>query len=59
MKAQFLVTIEGDWLEDDKPVTAARIEQSVRKAIRDEFEHLATRRTVKRIPVGAHERKAP
>jgi hypothetical protein len=54
MKAQFIVTIEGDWLENDKPVTAAMMERRLREKARDIVEFLDGKATVKRCkPVGA------
>lgn len=47
MKAQFIVTVEGDWLESGRPVNRAKIEKSVREAIKEKFEFLADRATVK------------
>ena len=49
MKAQFLVTIEGNWMEGDKRVTPAQVEKALRDAVREQFEFLAKRRTVKRV----------
>lgn len=51
MKATFIVTIEGDWLENGKTATAAMAERRAREALRDGFEFLADRVTVK--PVAA------
>jgi hypothetical protein len=55
MKVQFLVTIEGDWQHNEKPVTAAMAEQQLREAIKEKFEFLARRRTIKRIAAGPRE----
>lgn len=46
IKVQFLVTIEGDWMMNDKPVTAFQIEKDLRKAAKEEFEFLAKKVTV-------------
>jgi len=48
MKAQFIVTIEGTWMEGDKKATKAMIQQELRKVVKDGFEFLADRVTVKR-----------
>lgn len=48
MKAQFIVTIKGEWLNGDKPATAASVEKELREAAKECFEHLATSVTVKR-----------
>lgn len=55
MKAQFVVTIEGDWLENGKPVTAAMAEKRLREAAKDGFNFLADRVTVKRQPAQREE----
>ena len=47
--AKMVVTISGAWLESGKQVTPERIEQSVREALKDEFESLASKVTVRRI----------
>ncbi len=47
MKAQFIVTVEGGWLENGKPVTQAMAERRARGALRDGFEFLADKVTVK------------
>lgn len=49
MKAQFIVTIEGDWHHGGKPVTVAVIERELRKASKEKFEFLASSVTVKRV----------
>ncbi len=46
---KMLVTISGSWLENGEQVTPAMIERSVREALRDEFEFLASKVTVRRI----------
>lgn len=58
MKAQFIVTIEGEWRENNKPVTAAIMERELREAARDCFEHLATRVTVKRVSAASTQESA-
>lgn len=50
--ATMIVVVSGAWLENGKQVTPARIERSVREALRDEFEFLATKVTVRRIEGG-------
>jgi hypothetical protein len=50
MKAQFLVTIEGKWLVNGKPVTAANAKVTVREALKEQFEFLADKVTVKNAP---------
>ncbi len=47
MKAQFIVTIEGSWLQNGKPVTRYLIEKDVREALKEEFDFLATKVSVK------------
>ena len=49
MKAQFIVTIEGEWLHNDKAVTSRIMEKELRIAAKECFEHLANRVTVKRV----------
>ena len=41
MKAQFLVTIEGKWLENDKVATASMVKTRLNKGVKEAFEHLA------------------
>ena len=53
MKAAFIVTIEGEWHHNDKPVTARIMEKELRIAAKECFEHLASRVTVKSIPLAA------
>lgn len=48
MKVQFIVTVEGEWHHNGKPVTAAIIERELREAARDKFDFLASSVTVKR-----------
>lgn len=48
MKAQFIVTIEGTWKEGDTRATASMAEKELRKVVKDGFEFLADRVTVKR-----------
>lgn len=48
MKTQFIVTIEGGWLEGDRRVSKSDIEKELRKVVKDGFEFLADRVTVKR-----------
>jgi len=50
MKAQFLVTVEGDWLVNDKRITVSMAERALRDAVRDEFRYLAKRLKVERVP---------
>lgn len=47
MKAQFNVTVEGKWFENGEPITASMVERALRKAVKEEFEYLAKRVTVK------------
>lgn len=49
MKAQFIVTVEGDWLENGKDVTAAMAEKRLREAVKEAFGFLADRTTVKKL----------
>lgn len=49
MKAQFIVTVEGHWLRNGKPVTAQVIEKDLRVIAKEGFEFLADRVTVKRL----------
>lgn len=49
---KMLVTISGAWLENGEQVTPAMVERSVREALRDEFEFLASKVTVRRIEGG-------
>jgi hypothetical protein len=49
MKAEFLVTIEGDWLDGDRRVTAAQATKDLRQAVKEQFRFLATRTSVKRV----------
>jgi hypothetical protein len=58
MKAQFIVTIEGDWQHNGKPVTSAIIEKTVRAALRDEFEHLASVKVKKAPAIREHAAQA-
>ena len=53
MKVQFIVTVEGEWHHNGKPVTAAVIERELREAAKEKFEFLANRVTVKRAPSSA------
>ncbi len=48
MKAQFIVTIEGKWLDNGRKVTAQMMERDLREAIKEQFEFLADKTTVKR-----------
>lgn len=43
------VTISGAWLENGKQVTPTIIERRVRETIKDEFDWLADKVTVKRV----------
>ena len=49
MKAQFIVTIEGEWLHNDKLVTLRIMETELRISAKECFEHIANRVTVKRV----------
>lgn len=53
MKVQFIVTVDGEWHHNGKPVTAATIEKELREAAKDKFEFLASRVTVKRAAKAA------
>ena len=53
MKTSFVVTVEGIWLYNGKPATAARVEKEIRAAVKDRLEYLADRVTVKRQSTGA------
>jgi hypothetical protein len=55
MKAQFIVTIEGSWLEGDKRATHSDAESMLREAVKDRFEFLAKRATVKKLSERAAE----
>lgn len=59
MKAQFIVTIEGSWLENGKSVTRQSVEKHVRQAIKEEFGYLADRATVRRMPKQDQKREHP
>ena len=50
MRTKFIVTIQGNWREGDKRVTAADIERELRDAVKERFEFLTERVTVKRAP---------
>jgi len=50
MKVQFVVTIEGKWHFNGKPATTSVAEKMLREAVKEEFEYLATRATVSRVP---------
>lgn len=52
MKAKFIVTIQGDWLQDGKRATVSMAEKSLRQAVQGEFRFLATAMTVKRQAAG-------
>ena len=43
MKAQFIVTIEGDWLINDKRITKRACEKELRAAVNEWFQYLADR----------------
>lgn len=47
MKTKFVVSIEGDWNYNGKPVTRAQVERCLREAVKEEFEFLASKVTVK------------
>lgn len=49
MKAQFIVAIEGRWLNNGREITLAIAEKELREAAREKFEFLANRVTVKRV----------
>ena len=49
MKAQFIVTIEGEWLHNNKAVTSRIMEKELRIAAKECFDHLANRVTVKPV----------
>lgn len=49
MKATFTVVVEGKWYNNDKLATAAQVEKDVRNALKEEFEFLARKVTVKRV----------
>lgn len=49
------VTISGSWLENGKQVTPTLIERRVRETIKDEFDWLADKVTVKRVKDGGDE----
>ena len=49
MKAEFKVTIEGNWFIGDKRVTKGLVIKDVRHALNKEFEFLAKRVSVKPI----------
>ena len=49
MKAEFKVTIEGKWFVGDKLITKGSVIKDVRHAIKEEFEFLAKRVSVKPI----------
>lgn len=49
MKAEFKVTIEGKWMHNDKFVTKGSVLKDVRHALKEEFEFLAERVSVKPI----------
>lgn len=49
------VTISGSWLENGKQVTPTLIERRVRETIKDEFDWLADKVTVKRVKDGDDE----
>jgi hypothetical protein len=51
MEVKFVVTVKGSWIENDQPVTAAKVEKSLRRAVKEEFGDLADRMTVKRVPL--------
>lgn len=43
MKAQFLVTIEGDWSVNNKRITKRMAEKELRAAVNEWFQYLATK----------------
>ena len=47
MKTQFIVTIEGDWNYNGKKVTQRQVEKDLREAVKEQFEFLANKVTVK------------
>lgn len=49
MKAQFIVTIEGGWWHNEKWITAAVVERELREAVKDRFDFLADRMTVRKV----------
>lgn len=49
MKAEFKVTIEGNWFIGDKRVTKGSVIKDVRHALKEEFEFLAKRVSVQPI----------
>lgn len=59
MNAQFIVTVEGEWHSNGKPVTARIMERELREAAKDCFAHLATRVTVKSAPAQPKDDTAP
>lgn len=46
--AQMIVTVSGSWLSNGKQVTPSMIERTVREVLKDEFEFLADKVTVRR-----------
>lgn len=53
MKAQFIVTIEGDWLINDKRITKRKAEQELRAAVGEWFAFLADKVKVEAITNGS------
>jgi hypothetical protein len=58
MKAQFIVTIEGKWFEGARPVTRADVEMKLHEVVKERFEFLADRVTVKRYAASKSKEQA-
>lgn len=58
MKAQFIVTVEGDWLHNGRKVTAHIAEKYVREAVKEQFAFLADRVSVKRLSIQKTKKEA-
>jgi hypothetical protein len=50
MKAQFIVTIEGDWFINDKRITKRVCEKELRAAVNEWFADLANKVKVETLP---------
>lgn len=49
MKAKFIVTIEGDWLDNGRRINAKIMEKGLREAVKDRFEFLADKTKVEKV----------
>ena len=47
--AKMVVSVSGAWLENGKQVTPAKIEKAVREVLKDEFDSLDAKVTVRRV----------